>query len=84
MHNLWRDEEARGLSGIDLLVYRSRLIGRDTGLVVWGGGNTSIKHQESDFRGRRVRVMRVKGSGSEPPAPVFSVRSAAETGLRPR
>ena len=53
MHNLWRDEEARGLSGIDLLVYRSRLIGRDTGLVVWGGGNTSIKHQESDFRGRR-------------------------------
>ena len=65
MDNLWRDDEARGLDGVELLVYRSRLIGRDTGLVVWGGGNTSIKHQETDFRGRTVRVMRIKGSGSD-------------------
>jgi rhamnose utilization protein RhaD (predicted bifunctional aldolase and dehydrogenase)/NAD(P)-dependent dehydrogenase (short-subunit alcohol dehydrogenase family) len=65
MQNLWRDEEAGGLSGLDLLVYRSRLIGRDPNLVVWGGGNTSIKHEETDFRGRRVRVMRIKGSGSD-------------------
>src|SRR5438552_3210310 len=65
MHNLWRDEEARGLSGVELLVYRSHLIGRDPGLVVWGGGNTSIKHLEDDYRGRSVRVMRVKGSGSD-------------------
>src|SRR2546425_3064076 len=65
MENLWRDGEARGLEGIELLVYRSRLIGRDTNLVVWGGGNTSVKHQETDFRGRRVRVMRIKGSGSD-------------------
>ncbi|HEX9428355.1 MAG TPA: bifunctional rhamnulose-1-phosphate aldolase/short-chain dehydrogenase [Candidatus Polarisedimenticolia bacterium] len=65
MNNLWRDEEAKGLSGIDLLVYRSRLIGRDPALVVWGGGNTSIKQTEPDFRGRTVRVMRIKGSGSD-------------------
>src|SRR6267143_4918363 len=65
MHNLWRDEEARGVSGIDLLVYRSRLIGRDPNLVLWGGGNTSVKHQESDFSGRKVHVMRIKGSGSD-------------------
>src|SRR3989449_6485209 len=78
MHNLWRDEEARGLSGIDLLVYRSRLIGSDTGLVVWGGGNTSIKHQESDFRGRRVRVMRVKGSGSD----LKTIRAEQFPGIR--
>lgn len=65
MQNLWRDEEAGALSGLDLLVYRSRLIGRDPNLVVWGGGNTSIKHEETDFRGRRVRVMRIKGSGSD-------------------
>jgi rhamnose utilization protein RhaD (predicted bifunctional aldolase and dehydrogenase)/NAD(P)-dependent dehydrogenase (short-subunit alcohol dehydrogenase family) len=65
MQNLWRDEEARGCSGLDLLVYRSRLIGRDPNLVVWGGGNTSIKHDETDFRGRTVRVMRIKGSGSD-------------------
>ena len=65
MDNLWSDEKARGLEGIDLLVYRSRLIGRDTRLVVWGGGNTSSKLQETDFRGRTVRVMRIKGSGSD-------------------
>ncbi len=65
MDNLWRDEEAAGLGGLDLLVYRSRLIGRDSALVVWGGGNTSIKQVETDFRGRPVRVMRIKGSGSD-------------------
>ena len=65
MQNLWRDEEAAALSGLELLVYRSRLIGRDPNLVVWGGGNTSIKHEETDFRGRRVRVLRIKGSGSD-------------------
>ena len=65
MKNLWSEDEARGLSGVDLLVYRSRLIGRETGLVLWGGGNTSSKHQEIDFRGRSVAVMRIKGSGSD-------------------
>ncbi len=65
MENLWNDDEARGLQGLDLLVYRSRLIGRETRLVLWGGGNTSIKHEEIDFRGRPVRVMRIKGSGSD-------------------
>jgi rhamnulose-1-phosphate aldolase/alcohol dehydrogenase len=65
MKNIWRDEEVRGLLGVDLLVYRSRLIGRDPDLVVWGGGNTSIKQTEADFRGRSVRVMRIKGTGSD-------------------
>jgi rhamnulose-1-phosphate aldolase/alcohol dehydrogenase len=65
MDNLWKDDEARGLQGLDLLVYRSRLIGRETRLVLWGGGNTSLKHEEIDFRGRPVRVMRIKGSGSD-------------------
>ncbi len=65
MDNLWREEDAKGLSGIDLLVYRSRLVGRDPALVVWGGGNTSVKQTEPDFRGRTVRVMRIKGSGSD-------------------
>jgi len=65
MDNLWRDDEASALEGIDLLVYRSRLIGRDDSLVLRGGGNTSIKQVETDFRGRQVRVMRIKGSGSD-------------------
>jgi rhamnulose-1-phosphate aldolase/alcohol dehydrogenase len=46
-------------------VYASRLIGAETSLVVWGGGNTSIKLAERDYRGREVRVLRVKGSGSD-------------------
>jgi rhamnulose-1-phosphate aldolase/alcohol dehydrogenase len=65
MENLWREAEARSLEGIDLLVYRSRLIGRESRLVLWGGGNTSLKHVETDFRGRSLRVMRIKGSGAD-------------------
>src|SRR4030095_14009002 len=45
--------------------YASRLIGAETSLVVWGGGNTSIKQIERDHRGRECRVLRVKGSGSD-------------------
>ena len=61
----WSDAEAKGLDGLDLLVYGSRLIGAEPSLVVWGGGNTSLKVEERDFRGRTARVLRVKGSGSD-------------------
>ncbi len=64
MHSRWSDAEANGLFDPDLLVYASRLIGAETSLVVWGGGNTSLKVTERDFRGREVRLLRVKGSGS--------------------
>ncbi|MEK7880086.1 MAG: SDR family NAD(P)-dependent oxidoreductase, partial [candidate division NC10 bacterium] len=65
MRSRWSDEESRGLADLDLLVYASRLIGAESSLVVWGGGNTSLKVTERDFRGREVRVLRVKGSGSD-------------------
>src|SRR2546422_4971277 len=65
MRSRWNDAEARGLEGLDLLVYASRLIGAETALVVWGGGNTSIKTLERDHRGREIPVLRVKGSGSD-------------------
>jgi len=65
MRSRWTDAEARGLEGLDLLVYASRLIGAETSLVVWGGGNTSIKTVERDHRGREIPVLRVKGSGSD-------------------
>src|SRR5262250_1529490 len=65
MNSRWDDAIAEGLSDLDLLVYASRLIGAETSLVVWGGGNTSIKRVESDHRGQPVRVLRVKGSGSD-------------------
>src|SRR5207237_7984769 len=65
MRSRWNDAEARGLEGLDLLVYASRLIGAETSLVIWGGGNTSIKTVERDHRGREIPVLRVKGSGSD-------------------
>ena len=65
MNSRWDEAAAKKLDGLDLLVYASRLIGAETSLVVWGGGNTSIKQTERDHRGREVQVLRVKGSGSD-------------------
>src|SRR5438046_8748983 len=65
MKSRWNDAEAAKLEGLDLLVYASRLIGAEPSLVVWGGGNTSIKTVERDHRGGEVGVLRVKGSGSD-------------------
>src|ERR671930_1751963 len=65
MQSRWNDAEARTLGELDLLVYASRLVGAETSLVVWGGGNTSIKLFERDHRGREIPVLRVKGSGSD-------------------
>jgi rhamnose utilization protein RhaD (predicted bifunctional aldolase and dehydrogenase) len=65
MRNRWSDADTRHLAPLDLLVYVSRIMGEDGDLVVWGGGNTSLKTVETDFRGRETRVLRVKGSGSD-------------------
>jgi rhamnulose-1-phosphate aldolase/alcohol dehydrogenase len=65
MRSRWNDAEASQLHGLDLLVYASRLVGAETALVIWGGGNTSIKTRERDHRGREIPVLRVKGSGSD-------------------
>lgn len=65
VQSLWRAEEAAGLTGLDLLVYRSNLIGRDRAVCNWGGGNTSMKAGMTDFRGRKRTVLWVKGSGSD-------------------
>ena len=65
MRSRWNDAEASQLHGLDLLVYASRLVGAETSLVIWGGGNTSIKTRERDHRGREIAVLRVKGSGSD-------------------
>jgi rhamnose utilization protein RhaD (predicted bifunctional aldolase and dehydrogenase) len=47
------------------LVYASRLLGADDKLVLHGGGNTSLKREEPDAQGRPVKVLRIKGSGSD-------------------
>lgn len=50
---------------LEQLVERSRLIGDDPSLVVYGGGNTSAKGTVIDHLGREQRVMWVKGSGAD-------------------
>ncbi|TWK80169.1 Sorbitol-6-phosphate 2-dehydrogenase [Bacillus paralicheniformis] len=76
---LWSETEAASLRpGLDELVYRSNLIGSDRSVCNWGGGNTSMKTTEKDFRGRDIEVMWVKGSGSD-----LATMSAGQfTGLR--
>src|SRR5450759_5303373 len=59
------------------LVARSRMLGADRSVCNWGGGNTSTKSDEVDFRGRPVRILWVKGSGSD----LATVSEASFTGL---
>src|SRR5258706_5156012 len=59
------------------LVARSRRLGADRTVCNWGGGNTSAKADEVDFRGRPARILWVKGSGSD----LATVTEASFTGL---
>ena len=59
------------------LVARSRTLGADRTVCNWGGGNTSAKADEVDFRGRHARIVWVKGSGSN----LATVTEASFTGL---
>jgi rhamnulose-1-phosphate aldolase/alcohol dehydrogenase len=65
MESRYQEEALRGLDLVDQLVQVSRWVGAETSLAVWGGGNTSVKLTEADILGRPVRVLRVKGSGSD-------------------
>ncbi|WP_286058058.1 bifunctional aldolase/short-chain dehydrogenase [Bacillus mojavensis] len=77
--HVWDSEHAAQLSkGVEELVYRSNLIGADRTVCNWGGGNTSMKTTEKDFRGRETEVMWVKGSGSD----LATMKAHNFTGLR--
>ena len=65
MLNIWKNEDSAEMSDLDKLIYQSHLIGTEESLVLWGGGNTSIKTVEKDFFGVPQRVLRIKGSGSD-------------------
>ena len=65
MKDRWSTVASVQSDNLDSLVHQSRLIGDETKLVLRGGGNTSLKRDEVDFRGRGVRVLRIKGSGSD-------------------
>jgi len=62
--NRWDDQAAAQLSGdLALRVYTSRLLGQDKSLVLHGGGNTSVKIEETTITGEREQILYVKGSG---------------------
>src|SRR5215210_4586143 len=65
---LWDEAKASSLSGneVDLLIYRSNLLGADLRLTNYGGGNTSCKAMAKDsLTGEQTEVMWVKGSGGD-------------------
>jgi rhamnose utilization protein RhaD (predicted bifunctional aldolase and dehydrogenase)/NAD(P)-dependent dehydrogenase (short-subunit alcohol dehydrogenase family) len=75
MKSGWVDRDAETIiahgakSGIDrdlaLLIYTTRLLGRDRKLVLHGGGNTSLKTHATDRFGDKVEVLRIKASGAD-------------------
>lgn len=77
--NLWSEEQASGLKDdLDLLVYRSNLIGTDRAVCNWKGGNTSSKVKEKIHTGEEIDVLWVKGSGSD----LKTITREGFTGLR--
>jgi rhamnose utilization protein RhaD (predicted bifunctional aldolase and dehydrogenase)/NAD(P)-dependent dehydrogenase (short-subunit alcohol dehydrogenase family) len=68
LKNLWDDREAARLESkpLELLRYRSNLLGADLRITNFGGGNTSSKFDLPDpLTGAPTRVMAVKGSGGD-------------------
>jgi rhamnulose-1-phosphate aldolase/alcohol dehydrogenase len=54
------------MSPAELLLYRSNLLGSDTRITNFGGGNTSAKlHQKDPLTGESVAVIWIKGSGGD-------------------
>ncbi|MDR7574216.1 MAG: bifunctional aldolase/short-chain dehydrogenase [Armatimonadota bacterium] len=72
------DPQQAGTTALDQLVYRSQLLGSDPSVVNWKGGNTSAKTVETDHAGRSIRVLWVKGSGSD----LATIRREEFVGLR--
>ncbi len=64
MDSRWDAERAAEHVGdLALRVYSSRLIGEDRSLVLYGGGNTSVKIRAANFLGEEEDLLYVKGTG---------------------
>ncbi len=57
--------QIEGQDELSKLINRSRLLGQDSNLVLYGGGNTSSKIEEVDHLGNSNTVLRIKGSGTD-------------------
>ncbi len=66
LKDLWDDAVASSLDEVELLRYRSNLLGSDLRITNFAGGNTSSKIVESDpLDGTKREVLWVKGSGGD-------------------
>ncbi|MBW2644462.1 MAG: bifunctional aldolase/short-chain dehydrogenase [Deltaproteobacteria bacterium] len=67
MKSLWNDNVAKTFANdpLQLRVYTSRLLGQEPGLVLHGGGNTSVKAKAKNFFGDSEEILFVKGSGCD-------------------
>ena len=72
MQSLWSTQESQQwiklgadqqAIELNLRVYTSRLLGKDSSLVLHGGGNTSVKIQEKNIFGGAEEILYIKGSG---------------------
>jgi rhamnulose-1-phosphate aldolase/alcohol dehydrogenase len=62
MLNRWENTPA---SEMEELVQQSRLVGMEEALVLWGGGNNSVKSRATDLLDQSIDVMFIKSSGSD-------------------
>jgi rhamnulose-1-phosphate aldolase/alcohol dehydrogenase len=62
MQNRWNET---AVGELDQLVQQSRLVGMEDDLVLWGGGNNSLKARSTDLLDREINVMYIKSSGSD-------------------
>jgi rhamnulose-1-phosphate aldolase/alcohol dehydrogenase len=65
MLNRWESTGSTASGDVEQLVQQSRLVGMEEDLVLWGGGNNSVKCAGSDPLGRPIDVMYIKSSGSD-------------------
>ena len=74
MKSRWRDDEAAGFVALHrerwgeelaLRTYSSRLLGAEPGLVLHGGGNTSLKGTWRDRLGAKHEALFIKASGHD-------------------
>jgi len=66
LEDRWDDGTARGWDEVELLRYRSNLLGSDLRITNFGGGNTSSKVSQPDpLDGTDRKVLWIKGSGGD-------------------
>ncbi len=66
LEDRWDERAARELDAVELLRYRSNLLGSDLRITNFGGGNTSSKIRQLDpLDGTEREVLWIKGSGGD-------------------